>query len=114
MQIHYALFVIDPASNPPFNIELGLDGGETHLLENCLNIPDGISRLKKFLENKAILLPHFTLVYPIYLNAMGTDAENTMLQIASLIKDEADANKWGFGRVGGLTGTKPQDFIKDR
>ena len=114
MQVHYALFMIHPASNPPFNIELGLDGGKTHLLENCLNIPDGTSKLKGFSENSGILLPHFTLLYPIYLDAMGTDAERSMFNIAWLIKEAADANQWGFGRVGGLTGTKPQDFINDR
>jgi hypothetical protein len=115
MQIHYALFLAHPTSNPPFNIVLGLDGGKTHVLENCLHIPDGVSRIESFVkENQAVLLPHFTLIYPIYMEAMGTNSENTMLQIAWLIKDEADAKQWGFDRVGGLTNKKPQDFVIDR
>jgi len=115
MQIHYALFHAHPSTNPPFNIELGLDGGKVHILEACAHIPDGISRLEAFVkENNATITPHFTLIYPIYMDAMNSDYESTMHQIAWLVKDEADAKKWGFDRVGGLTNKIPQDFIKDR
>jgi hypothetical protein len=48
------------------------------------------------------------------MKAMGTNSENTMLQIAWLIKGEADAKQWDFDRVGGLTNKKPQDFVIDR
>jgi hypothetical protein len=113
MQIHYALFIIDPASQPPFTMELGLDGGDVHYVKECLHIPDAISRLENLVnENQAVLLPHFTLLYPIYLEAMETDAESVMMQVAFLIKEQADAKKWGFGRVFGLTGTTPLDFVK--
>lgn len=46
------------------------------------------------------------------MEAMQTDAENTMLQIAWLIKEQANAKQWNFERVGGLTGNAPQKFIR--
>ena len=42
---------------------------------------------------------------------MNTDFESSMHQIAWLIKDEADKHGWGFGRVGGLSGTNKEDFF---
>ncbi len=34
-----------------------------------------------------------------------------MLSIAWLIKEVADKQQWGFGRVGGLSGTLPNQSI---
>ena len=41
---------------------------------------------------------------------MDSDYEGTMHQIAWLIKDETDKNGWEFNRIGGLSGTKIEDF----
>ena len=41
---------------------------------------------------------------------MGTDDEDTMHQVAWLIKEKADQNQWAFGRIGGYTGNTVDSF----
>jgi hypothetical protein len=81
-------------------------------IENCAHIPDAVEKLKKLVvDNLYILSPGFTLLYPIYMEIMGGDHEDTMHQIAWLVKDEADKNRWGFNRVGGLDGSLKAHFF---
>lgn len=112
--IHWALFYADPSTKPPFNLNVGykLDGIPTEFtIENCEHIPDAIVKMKNWMEmNQVRFAQPFTLLYPIYMQAMNSDYESTMHQIAWLIKDEADKNAWEFGRVGGLSGIQKEDF----
>jgi len=110
--VYYALFNAHPASNPPFSIEVGTGKNSKQMLDDCKDIPDGIARIEAFCkENSFKLSPDFVLLYPIYMDAMDTDNEGAMHQIAWLIKDEADAKKWKFDRIGGFTGNTTQSFI---
>jgi len=110
--IKYALLFANPLSEPPFDIELGFDEGDTFVIKDCSDFPAGIENLKKYCtENSIKFAESFTLLYPIYMNAMGTDCEGLMHQLAWMIKDIADKNKWKFDRVGGLTGKTSKDFI---
>ena len=106
---HYALFNADPTSQPPFTITMGI-GDSTITIEDCQDIPDGIEKIKQKCAN-LILGPDFILLYPIYLEAMNTDAEMTMHNIAWLIKEPADSNGWKFDRIGGYTNKTERDFI---
>lgn len=111
--IYYALFNAHPDSNPPFVLSLGFKDKVVQL-ENCQHIPDGVLRLNQYCqENNIEFSKQFTLLYPIYLEVMNTEAESTMLQIAWLIKDQADAKGWGFNRIGGLTNMTEKDFLED-
>jgi hypothetical protein len=110
--VYYALFNADPALEPPFSIELGTGKNSFFELKDCKHIPDGIERIHAFCEEKSLVLsPDFVLLYPIYLEAMDTDSEGTMHQIAWLIKEQADAKKWKFNRIGGYTGTTTLNFV---
>lgn len=110
--IYYALLNAYPSSHPPFKIELGVDNKKI-IIDDCQHIPDSIEKLKKHCEENNIeFSQNFTLIYPIYLEIMDTDHEATMHNIAWLIKDEADENKWNFDRIGGLTGKTTEDFIE--
>lgn len=110
--LHYALFNAHPASNPPFTISLGLNN-EAVTLSDCQNIPEAVQKMMQYCEQNSISLsPEFVLLYPIYMDAMNTESEGIMHQIAWLIKDEADAKSWNFNRIGGLTGTTEKDFVK--
>lgn len=112
--IHWALFHANPSNQPPFSIELGVTeegNGKEIFIDNCQHIPDAIAKLKEWSDGKNIIFPaNFTLLYPIYLEIMGSDDEDTMHQVAWLIKDQADNNKWGFARVNGLDGRTKEDF----
>jgi hypothetical protein len=114
MSIHWVLFHADPSKQPPFSIALGVmeDGNQKEiLLDDCQHIPDAIAKLKAWSEKEGIIFPStFTLLYPIYLNSMGTDDEDTMHQVAWLIKEQADKNHWSFARVDGLDGRVKEDF----
>lgn len=82
-------------------------------IKECQNIPDAVQKMKeRFHEEGYVISDNFTLLYPIYMDAMNTDLEGTMHQIAWLVKDEADANKWEFDRTGGLSGKTSYDFYK--
>ena len=107
--VHYALFHAIPALQPPFKISLGI-GSNIVYLEKCESIPDGIDKIISH-TSTLILSPTFTLLYPIYLEAMNTDYESTMLTIAWLIKEPADKNGWKFDRIGGYTNTTEKDFV---
>jgi hypothetical protein len=112
--IHWALFHADPSKQPPFPIELGIseDGNRKEIfIENCQHIPDAIEKLKEWAGGKDVIFPaSFTLLYPIYLQVMGSDDEDTMHQVAWLVKDQADKNNWSFARVNGLDGRVKEDF----
>jgi len=109
---YYALFEAHPSSNPPFSIYLGMDQGRSDTLKDCKNIPDGGNRIKEYCaQNTVQYSTDFTLIYPIYMDAMGSDFEGAMHQIAWLIKDLADANQWKFDRTGGLTGKTTKNFL---
>lgn len=113
-KLHFALFHANPATNPPFTLEVGLDGEVTEKIESCEHIPDALLRLEAYRHQHQLEYgQNFTLLYPIYMEAMDTDDERTMLEIAWLIKDEADARKWNFGRIGGLTGRTIKNFFND-
>jgi hypothetical protein len=110
--IYYALFNAHPTSEPPFTIELGTGKNSFFELKDCLHIPDGILRIENFCKEKSLVLsPGFVLIYPIYLDAMNTDSEAAMHQIAWLIKEKADAKKWQFERIGGYTGKTVASFV---
>ena len=112
--IHWTLFHADPSAQPPFSIQLGIIDYNAKMeisIDNCAHIADAAEKIKKWRqENQAEFSSNFTLLYPIYLDMMGSDFEDTMHQVAWLIKDEADKNKWGFGRVNGLDGKTKDDF----
>jgi hypothetical protein len=106
--VHYALFNAHPASEPPFAITLGV--GTTKVsLNDCKHIPDGVERILAYTKEFE-LSPDFVLLYPIYMEAMGTDSESTMHSIAWMIKEQADSRQWKFNRIGGLTGSTERDF----
>jgi hypothetical protein len=103
--VYYALFKADPSTNPPFTIELGTG-------KNCQHVPDGIARIEAYCKEKNLeLSPDFVLIYPIYIEAMDSDYESTMHQIAWLIKEQADAKGWKFDRIGGYTGMTTMNFV---
>ena len=110
--LSYALFDCSPMREPPFNVELGCNDGTVTQLIACSHIPDALEKLEAYCQRATVSKsPAFTLLYPIYLEAMGTDEEDSMHNIAWLIKDQADKNKWSFGRIGGYTGRSTADFV---
>jgi hypothetical protein len=110
--LSYALFHCDPFREPPFYIDLGFSNRSVRQLTDCANIPEAIERLEEFCQKENIRKSSgFTLLYPIYLEAMDTDAESTMHNVAWLIKEQADKNKWNFGRIDGYTGKSTEDYI---
>jgi hypothetical protein len=112
--IHWALFHADPSKQPPFSMTLGVNenGNQKEIiLEDCQHIPDAVAKLNAWAEQENVIFhAPFTLLYPIYLDIMGSDDEDTMHQVAWLIKEQADKNNWEFGRVNGLDGRLKEDF----
>ena len=109
--LSYALFHCDPSREPPFDVELGFNDKSVKHLKDCLHIPDAIAKLEDFCNSENITKStDFILLYPIYLEAMDTDAESTMHNVAWLIKDEADKNSWNFARIDGYTGKSRSNF----
>jgi hypothetical protein len=112
--LSYALFHCNPLKEPPFDLELGFTDRSVGQIINCAHIPDALEKLAEYCNREHISKsPSFTLLYPIYLEAMGTDEEDTMHNIAWLIKEPADKNGWNFGRIGGYTGKTAADFISN-
>jgi hypothetical protein len=110
--LSYALFLCDPLREPPFTLELGYSDRSIRYINDCEHIPDAIEKLDEFCKTESITKSEsFTLLYPIYLEAMGTDGEDTMHNIAWIIKEQADTYGWQFGRVGGYTEKTAEDFI---
>ena len=110
--LSFALFHCNPSVEPPFTLDLGFSDGSIRQLTHCEHIPAAIERLDEVCQiENLILSPRFTLLYPIYLEAMGTDDEDTMHNIAWLIKEQADKRQWNFGRIGGYDGKTIVDFI---
>jgi hypothetical protein len=110
--LSYALFHCNPLEQPPFNLELGFSDRSRMQIINCAHIPEALEKLEDFCKKENISKSSgFTLLYPIYLEAMDTDDELTMHNIAWIIKEAADKNKWNFGRIGGYTGKTTIDFI---
>ena len=110
--LSYALFYCDPSQEPPFDLELGFTDVSFKKLNNCAHIPDALEKLEAFCAQENISrTPGFTLLYPVYTEAMGTENEDAMHNIAWLIKEQADKNNWNFARVDGYTGKSQLDFI---
>jgi hypothetical protein len=110
--VYYALFKAHPSTQPPFIVELGTGKNSFFEIKDCQHIPDAIEKIEAFCkENNASISPNFTLIYPIYLDAMDTDFESTMHQIAWLVKEQADAKGWKFDRIGGYTGLTTMNFV---
>ena len=108
----YALFYCDPSQEPPFDLELGFSDVSFKKIEDCAHIPDALEKLEALCVKENILKSAgFTLLYPVYIEVMGTDNEDAMHNIAWLIKEQADKNKWNFARVDGYTGKSQLDFI---
>ncbi len=113
-ELCYALFHCDPFTEPPFEFELGFSDHSTFSINGCDHIPDALEKLDLHCTAESIIKAvHFTLLYPIYLKAMESDVENKMHMIASLIKTQADDNKWNFGRIGGYTGMTPESYLSN-
>lgn len=111
-KLQYVLFNAAPNTNPPFSIELGIDKNKKHEIRDCEHIPDAILKMETYCtENQISYAEKFTLLYPIYLQAMNTEFEMTMHNIAWLIKEEADKKNWNFDRIGGYTGKTPDSFL---
>ena len=110
--LSYALLHCDPMREPPFNVELGFSDGSVRTISECAHIPEAIEKLEALCQQDSIVkAASFTLIYPIYLEAMGTDEEDTMHNIAWIIKEQADMHGWQFGRIGGYTGKTVADFV---
>lgn len=110
--LSYALFHCNPLLEPPFTLELGFNDASVKELTECAHIPEALEKMEALCQEQNISKsPNFTLIYPIYLEAMDTDSETTMHYVAGLILDEATKNNWQFGRIGGYTGKTTADFI---
>jgi hypothetical protein len=111
-KIYYALYEAAPNTEPPFDLALGYGKDKVFWIKDCAHIPDATQKIEAYIaEHDLELDENFTLIYPIYLGAMNTEYESTMLQIACLIKEEADKKGWNYDRVGGYTNRMPNDFI---
>lgn len=114
ISICWALFQAQPSTNPPFTTYIGINDHGDHKeipFENCEHIPAALEKIKQYCHEQGISFnSKFTLLYPIYMDAMNSEYEGTMHQIAWTVKDEADKNQWEFNRVGGLTGRSTKDF----
>ena len=81
--LSYALFHCDPQREPPFDLELGFSDSSVRTIAECAHIPDAMQKLEAFCNNEHFeKSTSFTLLYPIYLEVMGTDEEDTMHNIA--------------------------------
>ena len=110
--VYYALFKAHPSTRPPFTVELGYGRNMFFEIPECQHVPDAMEKIEAVCNEKSLVIsPEFTLIYPIYLDAMDTDFEDTMHQIAWLIKDQADAKKLNFDRIGGYTGKTTVNFV---
>jgi hypothetical protein len=110
--VYYALFQAHPSTEPPFNVELGFSKDDKFQLTDCKNIPEAVERILEYCKTNSIEFnSEFTLIYPIYLDAMDSEHESTMHSIAWLIKDQTDLKKWKFDRIGGYSGLTTQSFI---
>jgi len=110
--LSYVLFHCNPLHQPPFNLELGFSDKSVKHITGCAHIPDALEKLEDFCKKENISKSTgFILLYPIYLEAMDTEYESTMHNIAWIIKEQADKNKWNFDRIGGYTGISQSDFI---
>jgi hypothetical protein len=108
----YALFHCNPAREPPFTLGLGLNDKSVVSITGCAHIPEAVEKLEEYCKREgAEKSAQFVLLYPIYLEAMDTDDEGTMHEVASLIKQKADENEWNFDRIGGYTGKTADSFV---
>jgi hypothetical protein len=97
---HWAYFDADPESKPPFNIRIGItnDGTLDELVcEHCQSIPDGAERVMQTLTSSNLARSkRFYFIYPRF--AVSDELESTCIQIAWLVKNEADRLGVGFQR----------------
>lgn len=108
----YALFNAQPWSEPPFEVEIGFGENDIHIISDCQHIPDAINKIEEYFKTNSIeITENFTLLYPIFLEAMDTKFENTMHTIAWLILEQAEKKKWLYDRIGGLTNKTKENFI---
>jgi hypothetical protein len=111
-ELCYALFHCDPRREPPFTLELGFSDRSTFNLESCAHIPDALEKLESYCIAQGVSRTgSLTLIYPIYLEAMDTDDEATMHEVAWLIKEQADSRDLAFERIGGYTGKTRDNFL---
>jgi hypothetical protein len=112
--LHWASIAAYPKVNPPFPIQLGLTNKQiksVFTIDNCQNVFDAAEKIIAFSKEKNVIIsPNFTLLYPIFMNLMGTEHESTMHMIAGIILDESKIRNWKFDRTGGYTGKTESDF----
>ena len=98
----WALFMIEPDSKTPGNLRIGIQSkpeDDTHILIYATvfggeNIPDMVKKIDDTLKKLNISKSNdFSLIYSNY----GTDGM-AEINIAHMIKEEAEKNKWGFDR----------------
>ena len=108
----YALFECPPSREPPFAVELGLSDHGRVRIDGCEHIADALGKLTAYCEQEKLTRSEaFTLLYPIYLDAMDTQAEATMHEVAGLIREQADKAGWKFSRIDGYTCKVREDFV---
>ncbi|MBX7219924.1 MAG: hypothetical protein K1Y36_08250 [Blastocatellia bacterium] len=102
----WAQFLADPETKPPFEIRVGIQStpasGLRVLLDgnlyDCDNIPDGVDKLKTFIQHLGFpLADGFALIYPRYA-VDDPSRESTLHFISGLIFEAAEANNWQFER----------------
>lgn len=112
--IHWAVIGAYPKVNPPFPIQCGLTNRQiksVYTIENCQNVFDAAEKIIALCKEKNIIIsPDFTLLYPIFMDLMGTEHESTMHMIAGIVLDESKIRNWKFDRIGGYTRKKENDF----
>ena len=112
-ELCYALFHCDPRNEPPFTLELGFSDHSAFSIDGCAHIPDALEKLEFYCTAQGVSRSGtVTLLYPIYLEAMDTDDEATMHEVAWLIKEQADRRKWAFERIGGYSGKTRDSFLR--
>lgn len=108
----YASFECPPSREPPFALELGFSDQSRVSIAGCEHVADAIEKLVSCCaKEKLTRSGSFTLLYPIYLDAMDTDDETTMHEVAALIREQADKGGWNFSRIDGYTGKAREDFV---
>ncbi|MDX2172654.1 MAG: hypothetical protein SFY56_05995 [Bacteroidota bacterium] len=115
--MHWAVIGAYPKVNPPFPVQCGLSNKQiksVFTIENCQNVFDAAEKIIALSKEKSIVISsNFTLLYPIFMNLMGTEHESTMHMIAGIVLDESKIRNWKFDRIGGYTGKTESDFYKE-
>jgi hypothetical protein len=108
---HWAYFYANPESKPPFDIRIGItdDGALDELLcENCQHIPEGAERVMQMLTDlKMARSRRFYFIYPRF--AVADDFETASIELAYLVKDQAE--RFGVGFERNISHPKPEDLV---